>query len=198
MSDPETTLPAVIPAEAPEAPAGTALATRLDLARARSQAMAANASNRAREFVHDHPVASVAGGIVLGALIAGAFTRKRGAKAEKTAKTDAGETDTGETRSESVNVPLAQLAALGLELALGYAARAAAAGKDGVVRVEDAIGETLTQIGESPAAKRGADAGRKVATLAEVVLTALRGSGESALSKVLALPLSLLGRRARD
>ena len=141
----------------PETPAS--LPDRIAAAKARSETLAAGAASRARDFVHDHPVASVAGGIVLGALIAGALTRRRAP--EPAAEATEAQGDAG--------ARLARLAAMGAEFALTFATRAAEAGKDGLGRVE----HTLGAIGES-AGTTGAEAGKRVSGLAELVLAALR------------------------
>lgn len=140
----------------PETPA--TLGDRIAAARTRSDELAAGAAARARDFVHEHPVASVAGGIVVGALIAGLLTR-RSAPAPRRE----------ETETPEAGARLARLAALGAEFALAFAARAAEAGKDGLGRVE----ETLEHLGES-AGHTGAEAGRRVAGLADLVIAALR------------------------
>lgn len=130
------------------------LAQRLEKARARSNELAANAARRTREFVAEHPVATVAGGIAIGALIAGALARRKRPVTRITA--------------DLTVARLTRLATLGAELAMAYAARAASASKDGV----DQIGE------------KGADAGHKVAGLAEIALTTLRTAGESAIHRL--------------
>lgn len=142
------------------------LADRIEAARERSTALAANASSKAREFVHDHPVASVAGGIVVGALIAGVLTRRRQAKAAPAA--------------DALPSParLARLAGLGAELALAYASRAASSGKDGLGKIEERIAGQLGRIGEN-----GAEAGHKLSGLADLAITTLREAGEAAVHR---------------
>jgi hypothetical protein len=130
------------------------LSDRLEKARVRSNDLAASAASRTREFVSEHPVATVAGGIIIGALIAGALTRRQRPISRAVA--------------DQTAARLTRLATMGAELALGYAARAATASKDGV-----------EQIGE-----KGAEAGHKVVDLAEIALTTLRSAGEAALHRL--------------
>jgi ElaB/YqjD/DUF883 family membrane-anchored ribosome-binding protein len=146
----------------------TTLAERIEAARLRSNELAANATNRAREFVHEHPVATIAGGIAVGALIAGALSRRKKRKA-------AVETPTAATL-DATTARLTRLAALGADLALRYATRAAAAGKDGVGRIEEHIGEQLGHL---------EGVGEKGAGVAEAVLAKLREAGESALHRLI-------------
>jgi hypothetical protein len=151
------------------------LAERIEAARARSNELAANATNRAREFVHEHPVATIAGGIAVGALIAGALAQRKKRKAVPAADTPDTATDNDATIAR-----LTRLAALGADLALAYAARAASAGKDGVSRIEERIGEQLGHLGQI-----GEGVGEKGAGLADVVLGKLREAGESALQRLI-------------
>ena len=158
MDEPENQAP-----ETDTVPA-TALATRIEAARARSTDMAA----KARDFVQDHPVATVAGGLAAGALIAGLLASRR----RKAPRLDA------EAATES-SAGLARLAALAAELALTYAARATTAGvnagKDGVHKLEE-IGETVSET--------GAQAGRKLGGLAELALAALREAQGSVRERI--------------
>jgi hypothetical protein len=148
------------------------LAERLDAAHKRSNAFAASAANKAREFVHDHPVASVAGGIVIGALIAGTLTRLRPRKPAELG-------ETVEAAAAATTARLTRLAALGAELALAYATRAASTGKDGIGKIEDRIAGQLDRINEN-----GAQAGRKLSGLAEVALHTLREASEAAVHRL--------------
>jgi len=141
------------------------LAERVEAARERSASLAASASNKAREFVHDHPVASVAGGIVVGAMIAGLLTRRKPRNLEE--------------RAAATTARLSRLAALGAELALAYAARAASTGKDGVGRIEEGLVSQFGRISEN-----GSEAGRKLTGLAEVALGTLREAGEAAIHRL--------------
>ena len=150
----------------------TTLAERLEEARERSGELAANASTKAREFIHDHPVASVAGGIVLGALLAGVLARPM----RRSASADVGRAEAvGNAAAERI----ARMAAIGAELALAYATSAASAGKTGVGHIEDRIVEQFGHLGEN-----GAEATRKLGNLAEVALGALREAGETAIQRL--------------
>ena len=141
------------------------LAERVETARERSASLAARASSKAREFVHDHPVASVAGGIVVGAMIAGLLTRRKPRNVEE--------------RAAAATARLSRLAALGAELALAYATRAASTGKDGVGRIEEGLVSQFGRISEN-----GSEAGRKLTGLAEVALGSLREAGEAAIHRL--------------
>jgi len=133
----------------PATPPETPLARRIEAARARSEDLA----SRTREFVGEHPVATVAGGIVVGALIAGLLSRRR---------------PVARARAEATAARMSRLATLGSELALAWLARAASAGRDQV----DHLGE------------RGAEAGHKVADLAEIALSTLRQASEAAVKRL--------------
>ena len=63
---------------------------------------------------------------------------------------------------------MTRIAAIGAELALAYAARATSAGKDGVDQISE----------------KGAEAGHKVADLAEIALTTLRSAGTTAIHRL--------------
>ena len=145
------------------------LSERLEAARERSTELASGASSRARDFIHDHPVASIAGGIAVGALIAGLLMpRKRPTLAKA-----------GEAAIDASAARLGRLASLGAELALAYAARAASASKEGAGKIEDRIVDQLGQINDN-----GAEVGRKLSGLAEVALNTLREAGEAAVHRL--------------
>lgn len=76
-----------------------------------------DALGKVKGFVEEHPVAMVAGGILLGALVAGAFARPR-AKAAKVASA-------GSIARTSLPRRAMEIAAVGIELAAAYAAGAA-------------------------------------------------------------------------
>ena len=59
----------------------------------------------------------------------------------------------------------------------------ATAGKDGVGKFEDRFNEQLGQLSEE-ASKSGAQASRKAAGIADLVLNSLRDAGEAALSRM--------------
>lgn len=152
------------------------LAERVEAARVRSNELANTATKSARDFVHDHPVATIAGGIAIGALIAGAFARSLPSKTSSTAKKAGADVD-------AISARLSHLASLGADLAMAYAARAAAASKDGVGKFEERFNEQLSQLSEE-AGKSGAQATRKAAGIADLVLNSLRDAGETALSRM--------------
>ena len=80
---------------------------------------------KVRGFVEEHPVAMVAGGIMLGALVAGALARTGGDKA----------TRKGTLARMSLPRRALDVAAVGLELAAAYAA--GAAGEKAAGQTED-------------------------------------------------------------
>ena len=111
-----------------------------------------------REVIEDHPIAAVAGGILLGALLARALPRLPFGKIGRRAST---------------------LAAVGAELASLYGARAASAasvaGRDGREKLAD-LGETVADA-SSEARRRGAE-------IADVAIAGARSAGGSALRRV--------------
>jgi hypothetical protein len=103
---------------------------------------AIEAKDKFAEFAKEHPIATVAGGIAVGVLIAGLFKGPRRAAMRGGSKA-------------------AGLATLGAELALGYAQQAmetaTEAGRAGAKRLEP-LGETARDVGRD-AAERAGDAG---------------------------------------
>jgi len=103
---------------------------------------AIDAKDRFTAFAKDHPIATVAGGLAIGVLIAGMFRGPRRAAIRGGSKA-------------------AGLAAIGAELALAYAQQAietaSETGKAGVKRL-DGIGDTARSAGRE-AAHRAGDAG---------------------------------------
>ena len=152
------------------------LAERVEAARVRSAELATNATKSARDFVHDHPVATIAGGIAIGALVAGAFARSLPTKTESAAKKAGADVDV-------ISARLSHLASLGADLALAYATRAAAASKDGVGKFEEQFGEQLNKL-SGEAGKAGAEASKKAAGIADLVLNSLKDAGETALARL--------------
>ncbi len=137
------------------------LADRIEAARERSATLASTTANRARTFVHDHPAATVAGGIVIGALIAGVLSRHRWRKAQPaTAQVAA----TNATANR-----ISRLATVAAELALAYAARAAGDRSSGPAPDDR----------EAPADS----AGQKLAGLTEIALNTVREAGQTALAR---------------
>lgn len=126
-----------------EARAGQSLAVR-------AQETASEATDAVTGFVRKHPIASAAGGVALGILIASMFKGPRRAAAKGGAKA-------------------AGLAAMGAEIASGFAAQmlddAAALGREGARRAEDAVdtaGDKARSVGRSASHSAGdvADAAR--------------------------------------
>lgn len=117
------------------------LATRIEAARQRSLAAAESAAQRARGVIEDHPVAAVAGGVVIGALIAGLLVRRK----RKPTKT------VPEAASEPALI--GRIASIAGQIALTAAKTLAETGKDGADCAQhgaDALGkaasETLTSL----------------------------------------------------
>ena len=110
---------------------------------------ALEAKDKFVSFAKDHPVATVAGGLVIGILIAGMFKGPR--------RTAMGAAAAGSARA-------AGLAAIGSEIAMGFAAQlldgAQDAGRSGVRKLDrlgGTLGETARNLG-SGAADRASDA----------------------------------------
>jgi hypothetical protein len=103
---------------------------------------AIEAKDKFTAFAKEHPIATVAGGVALGVLIAGLFKAPRRAAMKGGSKA-------------------AGLAAIGAELALAYAQQAmeaaGEAGKAGAKRL-DGFGDTARSVGQD-AAHRASDAG---------------------------------------
>lgn len=120
------------------------LRERIEAGKERSAAFAQDAAGKARALVEEHPVAALAGGILLGALVASALPTRPSRKLRKRAS---------------------KLATLGAEMALAYAARAAEAGKDGVGKLEELGGSLGEKIGEG-----GSEARKRAGDLAEALI----------------------------
>lgn len=133
----------------------TRLRDRLDAAKARD--LARSGAETVKGVIEEHPVAALAGGILIGALIARMIPRSPVKKASKSAST---------------------LAALGAELAVAYAAKAAEKGREGVHKLEDIGGTVGEKLGEgaSEARKRAVD-------FTEIATAALREVGEIAVRR---------------
>jgi hypothetical protein len=125
---------------------------------------AADPLGKVKGFVEEHPVAMVAGGIVLGALVAGAFARSTGGVAGDKA------TRKGSLSRMSLPRRAADIAAVGLELAAAYVAGAA--------------GEKAAAAAEEPEAEAPAKpdkprfpalAGKALRTLAPMITRRLPG-----------------------
>ncbi|WP_421846295.1 hypothetical protein [Novosphingobium sp.] len=126
---------------------------------------APDALGKVKGFVEEHPVAMVAGGILLGALVAGAIARTgRGVAGDKA-------TRKGSLARMSLPRRAADIAAVGLELAAAYVA--GAAGEKAAAAASDAAGETPAK----PDKPRLPDlAGKALRTLGPILKRRLPGS----------------------
>jgi hypothetical protein len=105
---------------------------------------------KVKGFVEEHPVAMVAGGILLGALVAGAITRPRSGSGESKPRG-------GSIARTSLPRRALDIAAIGLEMAAAYAAGAAGEkaatspepeeGKPEVSRASGLAGKALRTLG---------------------------------------------------
>lgn len=154
---------------------GANLGGRLEVACTRSKEIAETTSTRARQFVHDHPVAAAAGGIVAGAIVAGLLARRRHAKAADVIP----KLPQIEAAVEAGTSRLGHIATIGAELALAYAARATEAGKESVHKIEESVGTLGEAVGE-----KSAEAGKRVADLADVAIEATRDAGKALLKRL--------------
>lgn len=119
---------------------------------------------KVKGFVEEHPVAMVAGGILLGALVAGAIARNTGGMAGDKA------TRKGSLSRMSLPRRAADIAAVGLELAAAYVA--GAAGEKAAASAADTDAEAPAK----PASGRlPALAGKALRTLAPVITRRLPG-----------------------
>ena len=117
-------------------------------------------------LIEQHPVAMLAGGILIGALIASALPRgKSRAQGGTLARTPA-------KMTSALGTEAARLAAMGAQMAVAYAARAAQAGRDGTGKLED-LGEIISET--------SGEARRKTGEMADVASTALREMSAVAL-----------------
>lgn len=118
----------------PEETTEDTLASRIEAARQRSAAAAEDVARRARGVIEDHPVAAVAGGVVIGALIAAAFARRR----RKPAPAEA---------APAEGARISRLATIAGQIALTAAKSLAETGKDGAERAQhgaDAVGKAAS------------------------------------------------------
>ena len=125
---------------------------------------AIEAKDKFVEFAKEHPIATVAGGVAIGILVAGLFRGPRRAAIK------------GGTRA-------AGLAAVGAEVALAYAqqamAAAAEAGRAGADRLDD-LGDNARHIGRDAAGRAGElgrDAASRAGELGESARAAARDAG---------------------
>ncbi len=135
-----------------EARGGQSLTTR-------ASETASDAATTVTDFVKEHPIASAAGGVVLGVLIAGMFKGPRQAAVR------------GGTKA-------AGLAAIGAEIASGFASQlmddAGDLGRQGARRVEDVSDKTADK-----ARKIGRTASHKAGDAADAARIARRETGKA-------------------
>ena len=113
------------------------LASRIEAARQRSTAAAEDVARRARGVIEDHPVAAVAGGVVIGALIAAAFARRRRNKGPAEA-----------APAETASPLIGRIGAVAGQIALNAAKSLAETGKDGAGRAQhgaDVVGKAASE-----------------------------------------------------
>lgn len=154
MSDSETSQP--------EAPHPEAVQPEVTLPQ--TPTAPADPLGKVKGFVEEHPVAMVAGGILLGALVAGAIARGTGGVAGDKA------TRKGTLSRMSLPRRAADIAAVGLELAAAYVA--GAAGEKAAAAAGDSDAETPSK----PDKPRLPDfASKALRTLAPVITRRLPG-----------------------
>lgn len=123
---------------------------------------------RVKGFVEEHPVAMVAGGILLGALVAGAIARSTGSVAGGVVGDRA--TRKGSLARMSLPRRAADIAAVGLEIAAAYVAGAAGE------KAASAAAEAASEAPAKPEKPRLPDlAGKALRTLAPVITRRLPG-----------------------
>ena len=115
-------------------------------------------------LIEQHPIAMLAGGILIGALIASALPR---GKARAPARSGSPANAAGALGKQAT-----RLAAMGAQLAAAYAARAAQAGREGTERLEDLGGIISDTSGEAK---------RRTGEMADLASTALREMSTVAL-----------------
>jgi len=136
------------------------LRDRIDAAKARNAAQSALDSSR--KVIEEHPIAALAGGILIGALIARALPRS-----------------VARTPARKLGKSALSLATMASELAVAYAAKAAEAGRGGVDRLEDIGGSVGGKMAEG-----GAEARRVATDIAGIARSGLKEAGEVALRHV--------------
>jgi len=147
-----------------------AVRERVEAAKAR--VAASGPAKTVKTLVDEHPVAMLAGGILLGALVARAWPKRRPAAKEIV--------------DSRLGKRAVALAALGAEIATAYAARAAEAGRESVARLEDIGGTVGGKIAEG-----GEEARKRAADLTDVAVTSAREAGETALRRLIEIATKL-------
>lgn len=156
-----------------QADSAATLREKVDAAKSRLAERTATSKSvqTVKSLVEEHPVASVAAGILLGALVAKALpSLGRRSNSAKNAAEDA---------TNSLRKSATGLAAVAGKLAVDYAMRARDAGRDGVHKVEEVGGLVGGKISEGTD-----DARRKAMDLSEIVRSAAIEASEAALRKV--------------
>jgi hypothetical protein len=136
------------------------LRDRIDAAKARNAAQSAIDSSR--KVIEEHPIAALAGGILIGALIARALPRS-----------------VARTPARKFGKSALSLATVASELAIAYAAKAAEAGRGGVDRLEDLGGSVGGKVVEG-----GAEARRVATDIAGIARAGFKEASEVALRHV--------------
>jgi hypothetical protein len=117
-------------------------------------------------LIEQHPIAMLAGGILIGALIASAIPRRRPSAPVQTAAGNLGK-------------QASRLAAIGAQLATAYAARAAQAGREGSEKLEH-LGGMISETGGEAKRRTGEMADVAATAFRELSAVALRHAGEIA------------------
>ena len=142
-----------------DAPLEDTLDTAADHAAEVAADVATKTGPSVKGLIEQHPVAVLAGGILIGALIASAIPRRRPDSAAKAATNTFGK-------------QASRLAAIGAQMATAYAARAVQAGREGSEKLED-LGEIISET--------GGEAKRRTSEMADVAATAVREMSAVAL-----------------
>lgn len=147
-------------------------AVREKVEAAKARVAAAGPGKTVKTLVDEHPVAMLAGGILLGALVARAWPKRRSAAREVV--------------DSRLGKRAVALAALGAEIASAYATRAAEAGRESVAKLEDIGGSVGGKIAEG-----GEEARKRAADLTEVAVSSAREAGETALRRLIEIATRL-------
>ena len=158
------------PDTAPERDGVETLRGKVDAAKTRLAERTANAKpvQTVKSLIEEHPVASVAAGILLGALVAKALPSFRG---RNTSKVD--------EAAGSLRKSASSLAAVAGKLAMDYAMRAREAGVEGLHKVEEVGGTVGGKLAEG-----GKEARHKAIDIAEIARSAALEATDAALRKV--------------
>lgn len=147
-------------------------AVREKIEAAKARVAASSPAKTVKTLVDEHPVAMLAGGILLGALVARAWPKRRSAAKEVV--------------DSRLGKRAVALAALGAEIATAYATRAAEVGREGVARLEDIGGSVGGKIAEG-----GEEARKRAVDLTDVAVSSAREAGETALRRLIEIATRL-------